>query len=600
MKKRRNDSNCLSKLEFDILRYLKEKQNKGVLACLSQNGLSPEKVDAAIAVLKNRGFLSESNALTKLGERALLPYKVDNAVIMAAGTSSRFVPLSYDRPKALLKVKGEVLIERLICQLQESGVNHIVLVLGYKKEMFFYLEDKFGVEIVINPSYIEKNNIETLWLARKYIGNSYICCSDQYFVANPFQRYVYESYYDCDYTPTMKKAYFASRDFHGQITGVKESVGKGVFLSGEAYWNRDFSKGFLDLVETHNKIGDYDLCFWETLYADNLEQLPKLKAETARRTNVYEFNSLDELREFDKEYVDGIDSQILNNICTYFHCSQSEIRDFRTIKKGLTNTSFSFALRNERYVYRHPGVGANEIVDRYHEKTCLEIAKDNSIDPSFLYEDPTQGWKISKFIFDFREPDYRCEEDNQKVIDVLKRLHSLDAVVDWEFNPLEEALKLEKRMNGNEMMETSDFKDLKGRIETLYSKVTDDGTSKCFCHCDTYSSNWMITEGQTYLIDWEYGGMSDPGVDVGYYLADGEFSVAEAKQFIKSYLGGVLTDRSFFHYLAWAAITSYYWFVWALFKESKGAVMGESFHRWYKMANKYSAYLLSNSSAHRF
>lgn len=41
-------------------------------------------------------------------------YKVDNAVIMAAGMSTRLAPLSYETPKALLNVHGEVLIERQI------------------------------------------------------------------------------------------------------------------------------------------------------------------------------------------------------------------------------------------------------------------------------------------------------------------------------------------------------------------------------------------------------------------------------------------------------------------------------------------------------
>ena len=50
---------------------------------------------------------------------ALKPYKVNNAIIMAAGMSSRFAPLSYERPKGLLNVKGEILIEREIRQLQE-------------------------------------------------------------------------------------------------------------------------------------------------------------------------------------------------------------------------------------------------------------------------------------------------------------------------------------------------------------------------------------------------------------------------------------------------------------------------------------------------
>ena len=74
-----------------------------------------------------------------------MSYKVDNAIIMAAGLSSRFAPLSYERPKALITVKGEVLIERQIRQLQEAGIQEIILVTGYRKEQFAYLADKFGI-----------------------------------------------------------------------------------------------------------------------------------------------------------------------------------------------------------------------------------------------------------------------------------------------------------------------------------------------------------------------------------------------------------------------------------------------------------------------
>ena len=73
--------------------------------------------------------------------------KVDNAVILAAGASSRFAPLSYERHKALIEVKGEVLIERQIRQLREAGVKDIYVVTGYKSEQFSYLVEKFGVKL---------------------------------------------------------------------------------------------------------------------------------------------------------------------------------------------------------------------------------------------------------------------------------------------------------------------------------------------------------------------------------------------------------------------------------------------------------------------
>ena len=66
-----------------------------------------------------------------------MKYKVDNAIIMAAGMANRFAPLSYICPKPLLNVKGEILIERQIQQLKNAGIYDIIVVVGYMKENFF-------------------------------------------------------------------------------------------------------------------------------------------------------------------------------------------------------------------------------------------------------------------------------------------------------------------------------------------------------------------------------------------------------------------------------------------------------------------------------
>ena len=76
--------------------------------------------------------------------------KVDNAIIMAAGVSSRFAPLSYEVPKALTEVKGEILIERQIRQLREAGIQDIFIIVGYKAEQFEYLQEKLVVCALYN------------------------------------------------------------------------------------------------------------------------------------------------------------------------------------------------------------------------------------------------------------------------------------------------------------------------------------------------------------------------------------------------------------------------------------------------------------------
>ena len=76
--------------------------------------------------------------------------RVDNAIIMAAGTSSRFAPLSYERHKAMTVVKGEVLIERQIKQLRAAGIPEIYIITGYKAEQFDYLVPKYKVKLIHN------------------------------------------------------------------------------------------------------------------------------------------------------------------------------------------------------------------------------------------------------------------------------------------------------------------------------------------------------------------------------------------------------------------------------------------------------------------
>ena len=174
----------LSRSEFDVMLALKKTPTASQRAIALRCGMSLGTVNAVVKSLGDRGLV-EGGTLTAEGEDELSPYKVRNAVIMAAGLSSRMAPLSYECPKGVLKVRGEVLIERQIRQLKEAGIDDITVVVGFKKEEFFYLEDLFGVKIVVNTDYATRNNHATLFQVRDIIGNTYICSSDNYFASNP-------------------------------------------------------------------------------------------------------------------------------------------------------------------------------------------------------------------------------------------------------------------------------------------------------------------------------------------------------------------------------------------------------------------------------
>lgn len=87
-----------------------------------------------------------------------MTYEIKSAIILAAGRGSRLRTVT-EKPKALLEIRGEVLIERLIKQLQAKGIDDITIVTGYRHKDFYYLEDKYDIELVYNKKWFCTNNI---------------------------------------------------------------------------------------------------------------------------------------------------------------------------------------------------------------------------------------------------------------------------------------------------------------------------------------------------------------------------------------------------------------------------------------------------------
>lgn len=84
----------MTQTEFCILNSIYD-GSRGRSICKADITLTRALADCqAMNGLISRGLLSESGSLTPAGLEALEPYRVDNAVILAAGASTRFIPLS--------------------------------------------------------------------------------------------------------------------------------------------------------------------------------------------------------------------------------------------------------------------------------------------------------------------------------------------------------------------------------------------------------------------------------------------------------------------------------------------------------------------------
>ena len=186
-----------------------------------------------------------------------------NAIILAAGTSSRFVPISFEIPKSLLKVRGEILIERQIKQLQEAGIYDITVVVGYKKELFYYLKDKYNVSIVDNEEYHIYNNTSSLMKVLDKLGDTYICSSDNYFTKNVFLENEEQAYYSAIYIDGKTDEYCIQYDKENTITEVIIGGENSYVMLGHVYFDKNFSKSFKEILKNEYKNEETRKKLWE-------------------------------------------------------------------------------------------------------------------------------------------------------------------------------------------------------------------------------------------------------------------------------------------------------------------------------------------------
>lgn len=256
---------------------------------------------------EKNGWL-KSGKLTESGYEALSPYKVDNAIIMAAGRSRRCMPLSNYLPKGLFEIKGDTMVERQIKQLHDAGIKQIIIVVGYLKEKYYEMAKKYKDLIVIdNTEWEEKNNISSIYAAKDYLKNSYICCSDNWFAHNVYCDYVYDSYYACKYTDEFLDEYCVkSTDKEGYMTSVKKGGEKCWYTIGEAFFNKDFSAKFVDYMVKEYYDPEVKYMLWDDFQIRHIDDL-KLKVKGYSDDECKEFDTTEDILQFYPNFKDFIE-----------------------------------------------------------------------------------------------------------------------------------------------------------------------------------------------------------------------------------------------------------------------------------------------------
>ena len=541
------------------------------------------KVNNLLKELNKEKYISSNYALTSSGKEYVKSHHPQQATILAAGYGLRMVPINTEEPKGLLEVHGEPLIERIIKQLHEVGITDIKIVVGFMKEYYEYLIDEYDVDLIVNPYYSTRNNIYSLYVAKDRLANGYIIPCDIWFKDNPFSTLEDPSWYLFSDRLTDHSHWQVSKN-----TKVKYTKETGNRMIGIAYLNQEDAEVLTNHLDEMIKAKKYD-SFWEDALADKKQFL--ISGRIIPNSEHAEINSYEELLELDSNS-SHLQNEAIQIIEDTLNVNKSDISNIHTLKKGMTNRSFIFTVKDKRYIMRIPGEGTDNLINRQEEYDVYQQIKGEPYTENILYLNPQNGYKLSEFLENTRNSEADDWEDVIKSMDLLRKFHQEKLQVNHQFDIWKQIEFYENLRDTPSAYK--DFLITKENVLNLKQFIQDNIHQWSLCHIDANADNFLINQqGKIFLIDWEYAGMQDPDLDIAMYAIYAGYNKQQFDKLIDIYYQDKCDKIIRYKIYAYAAVGGLLWSNWCEYKQSLGLDFGEYSLSQYRYAKKYSKLVLN-------
>ena len=580
----------MNKQEADILLALLAAPFVNQRKLAEETGYSLGAVNSALKALVEKCYLDQDFCPTGQARQLCREKAPKNAIILAAGYGMRMVPINLSSPKALLQVGGEALIERMIRFLQAVGIREILVVVGFMKESFEYLIDQYGVELVVNAQYAAKNNLSSLALVADRIGDSYIIPADIWCPENPFSTRELYSWYMVSRQLSRESQVRVNRKQQLVRIGREE---EGNAMVGIAYLTGQEAREIRQRLRIAAADPSHDEDFWEeVLYnKDKMSLLPRVvEPEAAVELNTYE-----QLRELDGDSK-NLHSAALDVVARVFRVSPREVTGIRVLKKGMTNRSFLFSVRGEKYIMRIPGEGTEQLIDRAQEAEVFRTISGRGLCDDPVYINPENGYKITKFLEGVRVCDCDDPEDLKKAMAKLRQFHGMQLQVPHTFDIFQQIDFYESLWEGQPSV-YRDYRQTKEKVLRLKPLVEGMERQWCLTHIDAVPDNFLFyrpdgAAEELQLTDWEYSGMQDPHVDIAMFCIYSLYSKQQVDRLIDIYFENRCEPAVRTKIYAYIAMCGLLWSNWCEFKRKLGVEFGEYSLRQYRFAKDYYGYAM--------
>lgn len=282
-------------------------------------------------------------------------------------------------------------------------------------------------------------------------------------------------------------------------------------------------------------------------------------------------------------------------IQSVFSVSEREISGVSILKKGMTNRSFVFSVRGEKYIIRIPGEGTEHLINRKNEAAVYKTISGKGLCDSPVYLNPESGVMITKFLHNARVCNPHDAGDVKRCMKKLKAFHDMNLSVEHEFDVFSQIEFYESLWNGKASI-WKDYADTKKNVLALGNFVEKSVGKKTLSHIDAVPDNFLFSHENAmgggmencHLTDWEYSGMQDPHIDIAMFSVYSFYNKEQIDDLISFYFDGAECDsRTRAKIYCYVAMSGLLWSNWCEYKSHLGVEFGEYGTRQYGYAKDF-------------
>ena len=251
----------------------------------------------------------------------------------------------------------------------------------------------------------------------------------------------------------------------------------------------------------------------------------------------------------------------------------------------MTNKSFIFTCNGEKYIFRIPGKGTDQLINRKEEADVYSKISKYNICDDIIYINPENGYKITKFLKNCRTCDSNNWDDVKKCITKLRDFHNLKIKVNHTFDLFGLIEYYETLRNCKSVYK--DYEKTKQNVFTLKNYINKYKAEYVLTHIDAIPDNFLFSNDEIKLIDWEYAGMQDPHVDLAMFSVYSYYDRDEIDKLINLYFENKCSREIRMKIYCYVAVCGLLWSNWCEYKLSLGVEFGEYSIKQYRYAKEF-------------